>query len=161
MRFCAKREIKNATIFEIIFLTIYIKDHIADFFKKSNYKDHINAIKFYEEFFEFIELELNHPLKVVEIAFPAPKKCQVYPRQALGMPIAYLVRKANCVSILSIKKLEQPEIESWKTANESMKQLKRYLSARNLTGFKNLSGFFGHIVFASAFLSHARMSVEK
>ena len=101
-----------------------IKDHIADFFKKSNYKDHINAIKFYEEFFEFLELELNHPLKVVESAFPAPKKCQEYPRQALGMPIAYLVRKANCVSILSIKKLEQLELESWKTANESMKQLK-------------------------------------
>jgi ribosomal protein S8 len=104
-----------------------IKDNIAALFKQSNYKDHINAIKFYEEFFELLELELNHPVKVVEIAFPAPKKCQVYPRQALGMPIAYLVREANCVSILSIKKLEKPEIESWKTANESMKQLKKSL----------------------------------
>jgi hypothetical protein len=104
-----------------------IKDNIAALFKKSNYKDHKNAIKFYEEFFKLLELELNHPIKVVEIAFPAPRKCQVYPRQALGMPITYMVRKAHCVSILSIKKLEILEIESWKTTNESMKQLKGYL----------------------------------
>ena len=51
-----------------------IKDNIAALFKKSNYKDHINAIKFYEEFFELLELELNHSLFVVEFSFPAPKK---------------------------------------------------------------------------------------
>jgi hypothetical protein len=102
-----------------------IKDNIATLFKKGNHKDHMNAINFYEEFFEILELELNHPIKVVEIAFPAPRNCQIYPRQALGMPITYVVRNTDCVSILSIKKPEISDIESWKIANESMKPLKK------------------------------------
>ena len=101
-----------------------IKDNVAILFKKLGYADHINAVKFYEELFEILEIELNHSIKVVEIAYSAPRLCRVYPRQTLSMPLCYIVRNADCISIQSIKKMEKQDIESWKTINESMKQLK-------------------------------------
>jgi len=101
-----------------------IKDNMAILFKKLGYADHINAIKFYDEFFELLEMELDHSIKVVEIAYPAPRICQIYPRQTLSMPSCYIVRNADCISIQSIKKKEKQDIESWKKINTSMKQSK-------------------------------------
>ena len=84
---------------------------------------HHRGSSFSFQIFELLELELNHPVKVV-VCVSGPEKMSGISKTAKGMPIVYLVREATSVSILSIKKLTGDRVmENSQRVNEAIEQV--------------------------------------
>lgn len=99
-----------------------VNDQLVAFYYLNKYKDEMKAASLYDEFIEQLEQELNCGIQVITLTFPTPSKCKICPKQALGMPLCYVVKQASCIEVVSINKLTQEELNLWQTLNESNRQ---------------------------------------